>query len=74
MRVAWPEKVICLLAIGAGLVLICFGSLLNARSVSYDWIDAAGEIEWHFMRVALLPAWLVLRTIDFLTGGPARRG
>lgn len=71
--IAWPEKVVCLIAIGFGLILICFGSVLNAKTASYEWIDAAADIEWHFMRVALLPLWLVLRVVDFLTGGPARR-
>ena len=73
VQAAWPEKAVCLIALAFGLALVCLGSLLNAKSMQYGWLDAAADIEWHFMRVACLPLWLVFRAVDFLTGGPGRR-
>ena len=73
MGLAWPEKFAALIALFFALALICFGAVLNGASTSYDWVEAAGEIELHMARVVLLPLWMVLRVLDLLTGGPSRR-
>ena len=73
MRMAWPERAVLVIAIAFGLLLLCFGAVLNGASPTYRWVDGAMEIEAHFAKIALLPLWLTLRIIDLLAGGPWRR-
>lgn len=72
MEPAWPEKIIGFLAAFELVVLLFLGLVGNKHAGSAEWFSAAKEL-WRFPVFTLLPPWAIMRLIDFMTGGPARR-
>ncbi len=71
MRLAWPENVILTAAIVeiVGIVTLC---LFAAPAITPEWF-AAVLGTWRFLAWTLIPPWVLLRWIDWLMAGPARR-
>jgi hypothetical protein len=71
---AWCDK----LAIGlVGIVMTLFvlASFLNGglQHLGPSWFGAFFDIAWRVVLIIGLPSWVLLRIVDFVTGGPNRR-
>lgn len=71
MRIAWPEIVIGFLLL---LELLFLGvlALTSGHAGEAAWFTGLLSLLW-FPIVTLLPFWLILRFIDLVFAGPARR-
>lgn len=71
MRIAWPERVtLCLLALEAIPLAMLAAAAPDAGSPSW-FATVAGF--WRYPMWTLPPVWAVLRIIDLMAAGPARR-
>jgi hypothetical protein len=71
---AWCDK----LAVGLVAIIVTFfvmASFLNGgiNHVGPAWFGALFDIALRVVFVVGLPTWIVLRVIDWITGGPNRR-
>lgn len=70
---AWCDK-IALGLFGIIMAVFLLGSLMSggASRIGPEWFEAFLNIGWH-MALVTLPVWIVLRILDWMIGGPARR-
>lgn len=69
---AWPEKVAGFLAAIEILFLLFIGVVGNKNAGSADWFEAATYL-WRFPVFTIGPLWALMRLVDFVAGGPAKR-
>lgn len=72
MDFAWPEKFVGFLL----LIEVLFIGLLGATAPgagSSAWFAAGAVMFLRVPAMTLIPLWIVLRAIDLLFAGPARR-
>lgn len=71
MRLCWADKIPLALFVVATVILLALG--MTSDPGRPEWFAAFFAIEATIFLKVALPVWIVLRLIDFLTGGPARR-
>jgi hypothetical protein len=69
--IAWPERVIGFLFVIEALILALLG-VTSPHAGEAAWFAAIPAL-WRFPAFTLIPGWIVLRMIDLLFAGPARR-
>lgn len=62
----WADK----LAVVAAIVLLGFLALMAKAVWSADFLD----LYWEVAIRTVIPLWIGLRVLDWLAGGPSRRG
>jgi len=71
MRIAWPEKVVGFFLAIEVMFLVLLPSLNGTPwTLTRLW---ATTYFWFVPAYTLTPLWIVLRMLDRLAGGPARR-
>ena len=69
--IAWPERIVGFLFVIEVLILALLG-LTNPHAGELGWFAAIPSL-WRIPAFTLVPIWIVLRMIDLLFAGPARR-
>lgn len=69
--IAWPERVIGFLFVIEALILGLMG-LTNPHAGDAEWFSALAYL-WRFPAFTLIPFWILLRLVDLVFAGPARR-
>lgn len=73
MRYPWPDTVALVLVFILTAFLFLGGVVANAAHLDSPWLVAAGAIWLRLFGVVIVPIWILLRAIDWLCAGPARR-
>jgi hypothetical protein len=72
MDIAWPEKFVGFLLLIEVLLILLVG-ITSPTAGNPEWFAAGAAIFIRVPLITLLPVWIVLRAIDALFAGPARR-
>ena len=73
MRLPWCDTIPMMLSTLLGLALFFTAVIFNAGTLLTAWPVAVVKVFAHLNLVLVLPLWAVLRTVDWLCAGPARR-
>lgn len=73
MRPCWADKLPLWAFVAISLVLFVLGNLDNDTAFSERWWAAFLWFEGFVGLTFILPAWVALRVIDFMAGGPTIR-
>lgn len=73
MRYPWCDTIPLLLFAAILLFLFPGGILIHGADPFGPWWIAGAKIALHLFGVIVVPVWIVLRAIDWMFAGPARR-
>lgn len=66
---AWPERVLLIVVVGFAVVAVEIGAIIIGKEYrAPGWLALTVALAFLFFDL-----WVVLRTIDWLVAGPARR-
>lgn len=66
MKLCWADRA------AVGWAILVFGALAFVGAFG-DEVPSPASNAWHAFLVFVLPPWVVLRVVDFVIGGPAKR-
>lgn len=69
MRMAWPERIVLIVLTAFVILAVEIAALVAAK----EFRVPGGLTAFGFIVAVFLDIWLVLRTIDRMLAGPARR-
>jgi len=72
MHPCWADKIPLWVFLAVTVVLFVLGQV-GSNPASDRWWDAFLWVEGFLFLKFILPAWVVLRVIDFMVGGPTIR-